>query len=62
MIEYRETFLNKMKSLLPYFVKFSDDGSMLSKAYPENCVVGGPDQMPIIMIIHDKSTFFINDG
>lgn len=43
VVEYRETFLNEMKSLLLYFVEFSDDGSMLLKTYPENCATGGPD-------------------
>ena len=62
MVEYRETFLNEMKSLLPYFVEFSDDGSMLPKTYPENCVVGGPDRRPIIMITNDEITFSANDG
>ena len=51
-----------MKSLLPYFVEFSNDGSMLPKTYPENCAVGGLDRKPIIMITYDKSTFFANDG
>ena len=51
-----------MKSLLPYFVEFSDDGSKLSKTDPKNCVVGGLDQRLIIMITHDESTFSANDG
>lgn len=31
VVEYREIFLNEMKSLLLYFVEFSNDKSMLSK-------------------------------
>ena len=53
MVEYRETFPSEMKSLLPYFVKFSDNGSILSKIYPDNCIVGGSDQRLIIMITND---------
>ena len=62
VVEYRETFLSKMKSLLPYFVEFSDNGSILPKAYPDNCVVGESDQRSIIMITQYKSTFFANNG
>ena len=61
VIEYRETFLNEMKSLLPYFVEFFEDGTMVPKEYPDDCAVEGPDQRPIIMITHDESTFFINN-
>ena len=53
MVEYRETFLSEIKSLSPYFVKFSDNGSILSKVYLENCIVGGSDQKLIIMITND---------
>ena len=62
VVEYRETFLSEMKSFLPYFVEFSDDGSILPKVYPDNCAVGGSNRRPIIMITHDESTFSANDG
>lgn len=62
MVEYREIFLNEMKSLLPYFVEFFDDGSILPKLYSENCTMDNPDQRPIIMITYNESIFFANDG
>lgn len=31
VVEYRETFLEEMKSLLPYFVELSEDGSIIPK-------------------------------
>lgn len=31
VVKYRKIFLSKMKSLLAYFVKFSDNESILSK-------------------------------
>ncbi len=43
VVEYRETFLSEMKSLLPYFVEFSDDRSILPKVYPNDCTVKGSD-------------------
>ena len=62
VVEYREKFLDEMKKLLPYLVEFSEDGSMISKEYPEDCAVGGPNRRPVIMITHDESTFSANDG
>lgn len=62
MVEYRETFLDEIKALLPYFVEFNEDGSIVPKVYPEDCAVGGPNKRPIIMITHDESTFSANDG
>ncbi len=61
VIEYQETFLNEMKSLLPYFVEFFEDGTMVIKEYPDDFALGGPDRRPIIMIIYDESTFSVND-
>lgn len=62
VVEYREIFLDEMKALLPYFVEFSEDGSILPKDYSEDCAVGGPNKRPIIMITHNESTFSANDG
>ena len=61
MMKYRKTFLDEMKSLLLYLVEFSDNGSIVSKEYPNDCVVKGLDLKPIIMIIYDESIFFPND-
>ena len=61
-MEYRETFLSEMKSLLPYFVGFSDDGSILPKVYLDDCAVRRQDQRPIIIITNDESIFSPNDG
>ncbi len=43
VIEYRETFLNEMKLLLPYFVEFLEHGTIVPKEYPDDYKVGGPD-------------------
>ena len=61
MVEYKERFLSEMKSLLPYFVEFSEDGSMLPKIYPEDCIVSGLDRRPVTMITCNESTFSAND-
>ncbi len=61
-MEYWETFLSEMKSLLSYFMEFSDDESILSKVYPDDYAVERLDQRPIIMITNDESTFSANDG
>lgn len=43
-------------------MEFSNDGSILPKVYPDDCAVSGSNQKPIIMITHDESTRFANDG
>ncbi len=50
-----------MKSLLPYFLEFFEDGTMIPKEYLDDCKVEGPDRKPIIMITHNESTFSAND-
>ena len=62
VVEYRETFLSEMKSFLPYFVEFSNNGSILPKVYPDDCAVGRSDQRPIIIITNDENTFSANNG
>ena len=60
-MKYKEKFFEEMKELLPYFMEFGEDRSILPKEYPEHCAVRGPNRRPIIMITHDKSTFSAND-
>ncbi len=43
VIEYQKTFLNEMKLLLPYFVEFFEDVTMVEKEYPDDCKVEEPD-------------------
>lgn len=61
MVKYKETFLDKMKALLSYFMEFSKDRSILPKNYLENCAVSGLNKRPIIMIIHNEITFLTNN-
>lgn len=51
-----------MKELLPYFMEFGEDVSILPKKYPEDYAIGEPNRWQIIMIINDKSTFSANNG
>ena len=62
VVEYKKTFLKEIKLLLTYFLKFSEDGSILEKDYPDDYAVGRPDRRPIIMITHDENTFLANNG
>ncbi len=61
VVEYKKTILSEMKSLLPHFVEFSDDGSILPKVYPDDCAIERSDRRPVIMITHDESTFSANN-
>lgn len=62
VVENRANFLKKMGELKPFLVEFHEDGTMKSKIYPSNCVVGGEDSRSIIVITHDERTFSANDG
>lgn len=62
MVKYKKIFLNKIKLLLLYFMKFFDNRSILSKIYSKDCIVNSPNQKLIIIITYDKSIFFINNN
>lgn len=57
MVEYRKSYLNKIKSFLSNLIEFFKDNSVLLKEYLDNCAVIGPDQKPIIMIRNNKIFF-----
>lgn len=59
VVEYRGNFL-EIKVLLPYFVKFKEDNTILSKEYPNDCAVEGLNQQPIVT--HDESIFSANNN
>ena len=61
VVEYRQSFLEEMHRLSPYFVEFSADGLIKEKKYPADCSVGGLDRRPIIIITHDEIIFSTND-
>lgn len=41
IVEYKETFLEKIKVFFPYLGEFSKDKSILPKEYPKDCKMGG---------------------
>ena len=43
MIKYQKIFFKKMKSLLPYFVEFFENGRMVLKEYVDDYAIRGPD-------------------
>lgn len=56
-----KTFFDKIKSYLSNFVKFLNNKSILLKIYFDNCVIKKKNQKLIIMITHNKNTFFIKN-
>ena len=62
VVEYREIFLEKMKSLPSYFIEFEEDGKILPKEYLSDRTIEELDQQPIIIITHDESIFSANDS
>lgn len=61
MVEYRETFLDKIKVIHLYFVEFNEDRSILPKDYYKNYTIGGLNNRLIIIITHNESIFLVND-
>jgi hypothetical protein len=62
VIQSRWEFLGQMKDLEPYLVEFNADGTIKEKEYPPDCKVFGDRRRPVIIIVHDESTFNANDG
>lgn len=62
IIEDRKVFLNKIEELKPYIVEFDKDSTIKPKVCPLDCVVGGNNWRPIIVITHNECIFFANDG
>lgn len=60
-MEYKKKFFQERKELLSYFVKFSEDWSILLKESFKDCIIKGLNRRPIIMITHDKSIFSANN-
>lgn len=62
MIKYRVWFLNKLKALGFYLVKFCDNNFLEEKMYPSNIVVNSQNKRPVIIIKYKKNTFLINNS
>lgn len=43
LVEYKKSFLDKIKLLFLYLVEFSKDEFILPKEYPNNCAVNSSD-------------------
>lgn len=61
IIEDRKVFLNKIEELKPYIVEFDEDGVIKPKVCPFDCAIEGNNQQLLIVITHNKYTFFTND-
>ena len=62
MVNYQGIFLEEIKALLPCFVKLKEDNIFLSKEYPDDCIIKGWNQQPIIIITYNESIFFANNS
>lgn len=61
VIKDHKVFLNKIKKLKSYIVKFDKNDVIKPKAYLLNYVVIGNYQQSIIVITHNKCTIFTNN-
>lgn len=61
VIEDYKVFLEKMKELKFYIVEFNKNDIMKSKVYFLDYAIRDNNWQPIIIIIHNKCTFFANN-
>lgn len=61
IIKNHKKYLKKIKELKLYLVKFNENNTIKEKNYLANCTVGGNNYQPVIIITHDRYTFFAND-
>lgn len=57
-----KNFVEKIKELKPYIIKFKEYSIIKKKIHPFNYMVYGPSHYLIIVITHDEYTFSINNG
>lgn len=62
MVEDCKRFLNKIKKLKPYLVKFNKDNTMKSKIYRLDYIVEDEDCRSIMIITYNKYIFLANDS
>lgn len=62
MIKYRKNFLKKIENLLFSLVKFLANRSIILKKYSKNYKINKLNKKLIIIIIHNKNTFSINNN
>lgn len=51
-----------MKLLLPYFIKFLIDNTMVPNKYLYDCTMRRLEKRQVIINIYDKSVFLANDN
>ena len=62
IVEDCKRFLNKIKELKLYLVKFNENDVMKNKMYLPNCVVRGENCQSKIRITYNIYTFLINNS
>lgn len=62
MIEYWKIFLEEIKALLHYFVKFREDDTIFPKEYSDNYIFKSSNRQLIIIITYDESIFSTNNS
>lgn len=61
VVENHKVFLEKIKKLKPYMIDFDKNGVIKPKVYLSDCAIEGNNRQPIIIITHNKRTFFANN-
>lgn len=62
IIEDHDRFLNKIKELKLYLVKFDENDKIKDKIYSSDYGIGDKNCQPVIVITHNECIFSTNDG
>lgn len=60
-MKYYKNFLKRLEELKPYIIEFEENGTIKPKIYLFDYVVGGNKRQLIIVIIHNKYIFSVNN-
>lgn len=62
IVEDHLNILKEMKELKLYIVEYNKNGTIKLKTYFPDCTIDGENKQLIIMITHDKYSFFANNS
>lgn len=62
MVKNYKRFFNKMEELKLYLIGLDKNSKIIDKAYLFNCTIDSKNRWPVIVITHNKCTFFINNN
>lgn len=62
IVKHHKKFIKKKEKLKLYIVKLKENSTIKIKIYLFNYIIRDNNQKSIILIIHNKYIFFVNNG